>query len=352
MDRQAEISSFLRTRRARLSPQQAGIAYPSSTRRRVPGLRREEVAELAGVSPDYYARLERGRISHASPEVLESIASALRLDDDERQHLFNLADSAPRPTQTRSNLAEKNLRADLRRVLDSINTPAFIQNHRLDRIGANRLGRLLYSLPADGSGDTFNYARFLFLDQRAATFHRDLDQARHATVSSLHAASAKAKNDRELIGLIDELNARSEEFRNLWELHDVGLCRIGSKLLTHTLVGELDFGYETFTLTDDDGLTLIIYTMQPGSPTEERMRILSSWELTHSASHNHHTSAAAASDQSLRELNGELNGALPQKCGLPLGTGTAGETVSPMHISPTESDMTMLPLPCSCEDAL
>ncbi len=276
MDSRAEISSFLTSRRARLTPEQAGVPLYSGSRR-VPGLRREEVAHLAGVSSDYYARLERGKISGASREVLEAIARALQLDDDEREHLFNLVQITRRRAPRKKSSNRTTVRPGVQRVLDSIGGPAFVQNARLDRLAANSIGRALYSLPEDGSRDHFNYAKYLFLDSRAKRFHRDYKDAAHNVVALLHAATAQDPYDKELIEIIGTLSTQSEEFRALWAAHDVFRYRSGAKLLTHSEVGDLEFGYESFELSTDPGLVMLVYTVEPGSPTAEAMRLLASW---------------------------------------------------------------------------
>lgn len=276
MDPRSEISSFLTSRRANLTPERAGVPLFSG-QRRVPGLRREEVAQLAGVSTDYYARLERGRMSGASHDVIESIARALQLDDDERDHLLNLVQLLQhRPARTR-NARRNTVRPGIQRVLDSIGTPAFVQNARLDRLAANRIGRALYSLPEDGSQDRYNYAHYLFLDGRAQDFHRDFDAAKHNVVALLHAATARDPHDKALITIVGTLSTQSDEFRSLWANHDVFRYRSGAKLLTHSIVGDLEFGYESFELSTDPGLVMLVYTVEPGTPTADAVSILASW---------------------------------------------------------------------------
>jgi transcriptional regulator with XRE-family HTH domain len=276
MDPSSEISSFLTSRRANLTPEQAGVPLFGG-KRRVPGLRREEVAQLAGVSTDYYARLERGKMSGASREVIEAIARALQLDDDERDHLLNLVQlTQHRPARGRKS-RRNTIRPGLQRVLDSIDTPAFVQNARLDRLASNSIGRALYSLAEDGSQDQYNYAHYLFLDRRAQDFHRDFDTAKHNVVALLHAATARDPYDKELINIVGTLSTQSDEFRSLWADHDVFRYRSGAKLLTHSMVGDLEFGYESFELSTDPGLVMLVYTVEPGSPTADAMSILASW---------------------------------------------------------------------------
>lgn len=276
MDPTSEISSFLTTRRAKLTPEGAGVPLYGGSRR-VPGLRREEVAFLAGVSADYYARLERGRIAGASREVLEAVARALQLDEDERDHLFDLVQITQTRRPRKKRLNRTTVRPGIQRVLDAIAGPAFVQNARLDRLAANRIGRALYSLPLDGSRDQYNYAHYLFLDSRARAFHRDFDHARHNVVALLHAASAHDPYDKDLIEVVGTLSTQSAEFRALWASHDVYRYRSGAKLLTHAEVGDLEFGYESFELSTDPGLVMLVYTVEPGSATADAMRLLESW---------------------------------------------------------------------------
>jgi hypothetical protein len=276
MDPRSEISSFLTSRRAKLTPEQAGVPLYGGARR-VAGLRREEVAHLAGVSTDYYSRLERGKISGASREVLEAVARALHLDDDERQHLFDLVTITQRRTPRSRGSNRSTVRPGIQQVLDSIDTPALVQNARLDRLAFNRIGRALHSLPVDGSRDQYNYATWLFLDSRAQRFHRDFDTAKHDVVALLRAATAHDPYDKQLIEIVGTLTTQSEEFSALWASHDVLRHRSGAKLLTHPVVGDLQFGYESFELSIDPGLVMLVFTVEPHSSTAEAMQLLASW---------------------------------------------------------------------------
>lgn len=276
MNSRSEISNFLTSRRARLSPEDAGVPLYSGSRR-VPGLRREEVAHLAGVSSDYYARLERGKISGASREVLEAVARALQLDDDEREHLFNLVTITQRRSPRKKGSNRTTIRPGIQSVLDSIETPALVQNARLDRLAFNRIGRAVHSLREDGSEDHYNYAQWLFLDPQAKRFHRDYEHAAHNVVALLNAATAQDPYDRQLIEIIGTLSTQSEEFRALWASHDVFRHRSGAKLLTHSEVGDLEFGYESFELSTDPGLVMLVFTVEPGSPTADALKLLASW---------------------------------------------------------------------------
>jgi PAS domain-containing protein len=274
-DRQSEIRDFLASRRARISPEQAGVPVFGGSRR-VPGLRREEVAHLAGVSVDYYTRIERGKIEGASPEVLEAIARALQLDDVERDHLRNLIRARqPRPSRRRT-ASEKTL-VRLQLVVDAITVPAFVQNPRLDIVAANAIGKAVYSLPADGSGLPHNHLLFQFLDPRAGDFYEEPDLVRHNGVALLRAAAGRDPHDEQLMGLVGRLSMQSEEFRTLWGAHDVLRYRGGAKRYNHPTVGRLEFGYESFEVSSEPGLTLMVYSVEPQSATAEALALLASW---------------------------------------------------------------------------
>lgn len=275
-----EISSFLVSRRARISPEEAGVpAY--SGHRRVPGLRREEVAFLAGVSTDYYAKLERGNTRGASREVLEAIARALHLDEIEREHLLNLVEvtAAPRRRAPRGR-GRSAISPTTQAVLDALTVPALVQNPRLDVVAANALGAAIYGLSAAEVKDaSFNGARFPFLDRRSADFYVDHDRAKRNVVALLHQAAGRDPYDEDLITLVGQLSTQSAEFRALWAQHDVIRYQRGSKRYRHPAVGDLEFAYETFDLTTERGLTMLVYTVEPHSPTAEKMTLLGA--LTH-----------------------------------------------------------------------
>ncbi|WP_336697737.1 helix-turn-helix domain-containing protein [Curtobacterium sp. USHLN213] len=275
MGRREEIQGFLTSRRARLDPKQAGVTVHGS-RRRVPGLRREEVAHLAGVSTDYYARLERGTTKGASLEVLDAIARALQLDDTERGHLIDLI--SVRSHRRRRTSSRVNVSGTLQAVLDALLVPAVVQNSRLDIVAANLLGRALYGLPeAPGSVAPFNAARFQFLDPNAATFYFDFDRARRNCVALLHKAVGTNPHDEDLVQLIGELSARSQEFRRLWASHDVLRHQGGVKRYRHPQVGDLEFGYEALLVPAAPELTMLVYTVEPDSRTADAMHLLAAW---------------------------------------------------------------------------
>ncbi|GAA1974414.1 helix-turn-helix transcriptional regulator [Microbacterium pumilum] len=274
-----EIRSFLTSRRARITPEEAGVPVFGGARR-VPGLRREEVAHLAGVSTDYYAKLERGRTRGASREVLDAIAHALQLDDTEREHLLNLVDvtAAPHRRKPRPKTPMA-VTAGTQAVLDAITVPAIVQNARLDVVAANALGSALYPLPPKG-GELFNAAVFQFLDPRAEDFFIDFARAKRNAVALLHQAAGRDPFDDALIRLIGQLSMQSDEFRSLWASHDVIRYQRGTKRYRHPDVGDLEFGYESFDLTTEPGLTMLVYTVEPHSPTAERIALLASWVKT------------------------------------------------------------------------
>ncbi|WBO64596.1 helix-turn-helix transcriptional regulator [Streptomyces camelliae] len=277
MSTESDIREFLASRRAKITPQQAGLpAYGGN--RRVPGLRREEVALLAGVSIDYYVRLERGHLAGASEEVLDAVANALQLDEAERAHLFDLARAAAkrpaRRARRRGPLPDSVLRV-LRSMTDS---PAFIRNGRLDILATNHLGRALYSpLFADGTTKTANIARFQFLDPRGRDFFPDWEESVNTTVSLLRTEAGRAPHDSELTGLIGELVTRSEEFRITWGKHNVRLHHTGRKSFHHPAVGVLTLDFDAMELPAQPGLTLTAYSAAPGTPGHDALRLLASW---------------------------------------------------------------------------
>jgi transcriptional regulator with XRE-family HTH domain len=273
-----DISQFLATRRAKITPEQAGL--PSYGLRRVPGLRREEVASLAGVSADYYRRLERGQVNGVSELVLEALARALRLDDAERTHLFDLARAAGPVAPRRVRPAKTRVRPVVQRLLDQIEAPAIVSDMVGDLLAANPLGRALYAPMFDSAEQPANSARFTFLDPAAADFYPDWDRLATELVASLRSRAGRDPYNRGLQDLIGELATRSDPFRVRWAAHDVRFHRTGSKRLHHPVVGELQVSYETFTLDADDGLRLALYTTEPGSPSQQALDLLASWTAT------------------------------------------------------------------------
>ena len=280
MDTRNEIREFLTSRRARITPEQTGLPTFGGTRR-VPGLRREEVALLAGVSVDYYTRLERGNASGVSDTVLEALARALQLDDTERIHLFDLVRATQTSTPRRRRRAQQSIRPTVQHMLDAMaGVPAFVRNGRLDILGANRLGRALYSEHFDSPAQPPNTARFIFLDPRAVTFYADWERITTDVVAVLRAEAGRDPYDRALSDLVGELSTRSELFRTLWAAHNVHKHDAGVKRFHHPLVGELNLNFESLELVADPGLTMFVYTAEPGSKSEQALNLLASWAAT------------------------------------------------------------------------
>jgi transcriptional regulator with XRE-family HTH domain len=276
MDNRTEVRDFLTSRRARITPEQAGLPL-YGTNRRVAGLRREEVALLAGVSTDYYTRLERGNLAGVSESVLEGLAGALQLDEAERTHLLDLARVAGTSRRQRRTAPQQHLRPGVQRLLDSIGTPAYVRNNRLDLLGVNRLGRaLLADLYPQAPGRP-NLARYLFLDPRSRDFYVEWDGVAKDVVAALRIEAGRTPYDRGLTDLVGELSTRSEEFRTWWASHNVRLHRTSTKRMQHPLAGPLELTGEALELPGDTGLTLIAYTVEPATPSAQALQFLSSW---------------------------------------------------------------------------
>jgi transcriptional regulator with XRE-family HTH domain len=280
MERSTDIREFLVSRRAKITPDQAGLpAYGSN--RRVQGLRREEVAMLAGISVEYYTRLERGTTSGASEDVLEGIARALQLDEAERAHLFDLVRAANRSRPTRARPTQDRVRPTVQRILDAmIGVPAYVRNGRLDILAANRLGSALYSPVLEDPAGPPNMARFIFLNPKATEFFGDWDNVASDAVAILRAEAGRDPYDKRLSDLIGELSTRSEEFRVRWAAHNVKFHRTGAKRLHHPVVGDLVLAYEALEVPADSGQRILAYTAEPGSPTQDALDLLASWVST------------------------------------------------------------------------
>jgi transcriptional regulator with XRE-family HTH domain len=278
----AAIRDFLLTRRARITPAQAGLQSYGSNRR-VKGLRREEVAMLAGISAEYYTRLERGDATRASPSVLEAVANALQLDQAEREHLAHLvhaADPEQRPRHPRrQHLRQATVRPAVQLLLDSISDlPAFVFNKRMDILACNRLGRLLYAPMFDDPVRPANTARFAFLaGERAKQFWPQWDDLADNAVAVLHAEAGRDPHHPGLVELVGQLSTGSEEFRVRWAAHNVRHHGSGSKSLHHPVVGTLTMPYEHLYLADDSDQYLMVYTPQPGTPAHDSLKLLASW---------------------------------------------------------------------------
>ncbi len=281
MDNRNEVREFLVSRRARVNPEQAGLpAYGGN--RRVPGLRREEVALLAGVSIDYYIRLERGNLGGVSESVLDAVARALQLDEPEREHLVDLARAAGPAPRTRRPVQQQ-VRPTVQRILDAMNdAPAYVRNGRRDILGANRLGYALYSELYADPVRPVNVARFVFLNPRARDFFLDWDRAAGDLVANLRTEAGRNPYDRALTDLVGELSVHSEEFRALWASHNVRFHQSGLKDIHHPVVGDLHLAFEAMDLPADAGLSLIVYSAEPGSASADALNLLASWTASNS----------------------------------------------------------------------
>lgn len=277
MDIRAEIQEFLSSRRAHIKPEDAGLpAYGGN--RRVKGLRREEVAMLAGVSVDYYVRMERGNLAGASESVLDALANALQLDEAERDHLFALARESAPAARTRRKAPITSVRPALQQVIDAIgDAPAWIRNGRHDIMAMNPLAAALYApVLADGRRPA-NTSRFVYLQPEAAReLFVDYDQIAKDSASMLRLEAGRNPHDKGLIELVGELSTQSELFRQRWASQDVRYHRSGRKRLRHPAVGQLDLDFEALELPSEPGLQLNIYTAAAGTPTHDALRLLSS----------------------------------------------------------------------------
>jgi transcriptional regulator with XRE-family HTH domain len=281
VDNRRDVREFLASRRAKITPEQAGLPVYGGNRR-VAGLRREEVAMLAGVSVDYYTRLERGNLTGASDSVLEALAGALQLDEAERTHLFDLASAANAGgramASSRRRSAPQRVRPSVRRILDAITgAPAWLRNGRMDFLAANRLGSALYAPLLASPARPTNNARFMFLDPGSKDFYLDWDRSSNDIVAILRSEAGRNPYDRALSDLIGELSTRSEEFRTRWAAHNVRFHRTGSKHVHHPVAGDLDLTYEAMEIPTDPGLTLLVYTAEPDTHTQEALNFLASW---------------------------------------------------------------------------
>jgi transcriptional regulator with XRE-family HTH domain len=280
MDNRAEVREFLMTRRARVSPEAAGV--PAGPNRRVAGLRRSEVAERAGVSVEYYAKLERGAIAGASASVLDAVAGALLLDDTERSHLLDLARAAdgipasgrPRRRAGKPSAPRVSLQWALSSITDGV---AFVRNSRQDFLAANDLGRAFYSPLIGDGGRIPNLARFQFLDPASRDFYPDWDLFADMCVAVMRSEAGRDPHDKALQDLVGELSTRSDTFRTLWAAHNVRTHGSGTKRFRHPVVGEITLAYEELAITAEPGNVLLIYSAEPGSPSAERLRLLASW---------------------------------------------------------------------------
>ncbi|MFC4562385.1 helix-turn-helix transcriptional regulator [Nocardiopsis mangrovi] len=278
-DHRAEIREFLSSRRARITPEQAGLpAYGGN--RRVAGLRREEVAMLAGVSIDYYIRMERGNLSGASEAVLDALVRALQLDEAERDHLFALARAAG-PARRPRRPPPTDVRPVIQQVLDAItDAPAWVRNGRHDIVAMNPLARALYAPVLADPRRPANTIRFIYLDPAAREFFVDWERVADDAAAMLRLEAGRTPHDQALVELVGELSTRSDVFRHRWASHDVRFHRSGQKRLRHPVVGRLDLDFESMDLPSEPGLVLNVYTAPPDTPAADGLRMLASWAAT------------------------------------------------------------------------
>jgi transcriptional regulator with XRE-family HTH domain len=282
VDARTEIRDFLTSRRAKISPEEIGLtAYGP---RQAPGLRREEVAVLAGVSVDYYNRIERGNLAGASEGVLEAVAGALRLDEAERAHLFDLARASKDQATGRRRIPTKRaMRPSIDWMIEAMTgAAAFVVNGCQDIVAVNRLGRAFYS-PMFESPAPVNMARFTYLDPRAKDFNADWNRTAKECVAALRSQVGRYPFDRDLSDLVGELSTQSEEFAALWATHNVRLHRTAEKHFNHPLVGDLTLHYDRLVVAADPGLEIFAYMAEPGSRSAEAFNLLASWAADPSA---------------------------------------------------------------------
>ena len=291
MSTRDQAKAFLASRRAKITPEQAGLSNYSRSRR-VPGLRRSEVADLAGVSVEYYAQLERGNLAGVSDSVLDALARALQLDEAEREHLRDLARAAGPARRSGRRPPAQQVRPSIARTLRGMTeVPAIVQNGRLDVLATNPLAQALYAPVFADPARPANLARFTFLNPHARTLWGNWAGVADDTVAMLRTEAGRDPFDKELTDLVGELSTRSNEFRIRWSAHDVRLHRTGLKHIQHPIVGDLHLAYEVMELSADPGLALVVYSAAEGSPDDDALRLLASWAATHEP-----TNALAADD--------------------------------------------------------
>ncbi|OBH54125.1 transcriptional regulator [Mycobacterium colombiense] len=279
MDIAKDIKEFLMTRRARIGPEELGL--PAGRRRRVPGLRREEVAQLAGVSTEYYTQIERGNVAGVSDDVLHAVARALRLTDDETTHFFDLvrATIATRVARVKRGTSQT-IPEGVQALIDGMAaSPAIVMNGSLDILAANRLGRALYAPIFDRAAGMPNFARFIFFDTHSEQVFPEWERSADEVVALLQAEAARSPHSPSITRIVGELATRSDDFRSRWAAHNVTAHRHGVKVFRHAEFGELSLTYNVFAITAAPGLSLVGYTAEPNSPSEEALKILASWSL-------------------------------------------------------------------------
>lgn len=294
MNTNDDVREYLMSRRANVTPEQAGLP-DFGGERRVPGLRREEVAMLAGVNLDYYTRLERGKIHGASESVLNAIAKALQLDDVERAHLFGLARAVPPTSVTRRRPTSRGtVRPSVQRVLDHMTVPAVVYNAHQDLVASNLLGRALFAPHFEA--DPPNSARFIFLDSRAQDYYDDWPLACSLTAAMLRYEAGRDALNSDLTALIGELSTRSPQFRKNWAEQDVHEHRTGTKIYRHPAIGPLELHYDIFEMPGEPGLSIGTYTTEAGTAAADGLTILATWAATQEFARSQRLSRGDASE--------------------------------------------------------
>ena len=297
MSNNEEIRDFLQTRRARVSPEDTGLpAY--GAKRRVPGLRREEVALLAGISVEYYTRLERGNAKGVSDSVLEGIGRALQLNEAERSHLYDLVRTANASRAAHKKPVQLRVRPTIKHLVDSMTVPAVVQSGRLDILYGNHLSRALFPDLFSDPARPGNGARNLFLNPRSQEFYKEWDTSANDVVALLRAQAGRDPYDKALSDLVGELSTRSEDFRVRWARHDVRFHRSGTKHFHHPVVGDLSLKYEALEPPGDPGQIIFVYMAEPNSASQEALDLLASWSSTPSETSG---ATTADTDKELRE---------------------------------------------------
>jgi transcriptional regulator with XRE-family HTH domain len=262
-----ELRDFLTSRRAALAPADVGLPLPA-TPRRVKGLRREEVAILAGVSVDYYVKLEQGRAGNVSGQVIDAVARALRLDEAESRYLRSLLHPAARPEPP-----VMKARPALLSMIHAMDVPAVVHGPHLEILGVNHAGRALLDDFGAMPVAERNTARWMFLNPRARVVYRDWAEIAADIVALLRAAPASPALSR----LVGDLSTGSAEFATMWANFKISEHRYGVKRFFHEAVGEMRLNWQTLQVADDNGQSIVVYSADTGSPSEEKLRLLASW---------------------------------------------------------------------------
>lgn len=271
-----DVQQFLTAMRGRITPEQAGLAVFGGERR-VPGLRREEIAQLAGVSTAYYTRMERGDLSGVSESVLYALVRAFALDEAESAHLFDLARAATGPRRAPRSKPTPRVSPQLALLIDAMDVPALAMTQLGDSVASNPMGRALFPDLFPPDQPSLNGTRYLFLDDRARLFYPDWEKTAREAVSGLRLMAGHDPSDRALMAMVGELATLSIEFRTWWGGHTVRTHFSGTKSIHHPVVGDMTLGFEVLALPSTPGLSLITYITEPATPSADAMNLLRSW---------------------------------------------------------------------------